>query len=95
MFEGKIELVNCKDIVSPHLKYRPGLLSWKVYHKGKGKMHPPVWHLSYESVPEWKRSVLKPTMFSEEYTLKNNKFANHLDPLNLMRCMRLYPQDDN
>jgi hypothetical protein len=34
-------------------------------------------------------------MFSEEYTFKNNKFASQLDPLNLKRCLRLYPQDDN
>jgi hypothetical protein len=75
MFPGKVHLVDVKDIVSPHLKYRPGLTSWKVYHRGKGKSHPPMWHLSWESVPDWKKGVLRKTMFSEEYTFKNNKFA--------------------
>jgi 16S rRNA C967 or C1407 C5-methylase (RsmB/RsmF family) len=53
MFPGKIRLVDVKDIVSPHLKYRPGMTSWQVYHKGSGKMHPPRWHLSWESVQDW------------------------------------------
>jgi 16S rRNA C967 or C1407 C5-methylase (RsmB/RsmF family) len=39
-FKGKIKLVDVSKQVSPHLKYRPGLKQWTVYHKPRGKYHP-------------------------------------------------------
>jgi multisite-specific tRNA:(cytosine-C5)-methyltransferase len=37
----QIELVDVSKEVSPFLKYRPGKTSWRVYHNGRGKRHPP------------------------------------------------------
>ena len=36
-------------------------------------------------------------MFHEDYTYGNNQKSRTIlrDPLNLKRCMRFYPQDDN
>lgn len=71
-FKGKISLVDVSKEVSPHLRYRPGFTSWKVYHRGKGKKEAPAWHMAWESVPDWKRSVLRKTMFHDTYTYNNN-----------------------
>lgn len=53
-------------------------------------------------MPEWKRKqgeshALCETMFHEDYTYYNNQKGRKLmrDPLNLSRCMRFYPHDDN
>ena len=53
-------------------------------------------------MPEWKRKegeshALCETMFHEDYTYHNNVKGRvtFRDPLNLSRCMRFYPQDDN
>jgi hypothetical protein len=88
-------LADVSKEVSPELKYRPGLTKWKVFHRGKGARQGPTWHLTYESVPDWKRSFCKPTMFHDTYTYMNNKTLQESDPLNLARCLRLYPHDDN
>ena len=83
------------------MKYRQGLTSWEVYHRGKGKRHPPEWYRGYLEVPDWKRKVIKETMFTSTYTDFNNdedrlgKPEHHADPLGLKKCMRFYPQDDN
>jgi 16S rRNA C967 or C1407 C5-methylase (RsmB/RsmF family) len=37
----QMELVDISQEVSPFLKSRPGRTNWKVFHKGKGKRHPP------------------------------------------------------
>ena len=95
-FGSKISLVDVSKEVSPHLKYRPGFISWKVFHRGKGKKEAPAWHMAWESVPDWKRSVLRQTMFHDTYTYHNNQpLCMPDDPLNLRRCMRFMPQDDN
>jgi hypothetical protein len=36
----QIKIVDVSMEISPHLKFRPGLTSWKVYHKGKGAREP-------------------------------------------------------
>jgi hypothetical protein len=91
--------VDVSKEISPHLKYRPGLTSWKVYHKGKGKNHPAEWYTTFNSVPEFRRKVIKETMFTDTYTDFNNdedrQGQDHADPLNLKYCMRFYPHDDN
>lgn len=95
----QIELVDVSKEVSPDLKYRKGLLNWKVFHKGKGKRIEPMWYLTYSSVHEHKRKYVKETMFTDTYTMFNNEEERtsdemRSDPLNLKRCMRLYPHDD-
>jgi 16S rRNA C967 or C1407 C5-methylase (RsmB/RsmF family) len=50
-------------------------------------------------VPNWKRKVIKETMFSDPYTTTNNEpdrvdQMKH-DPLNLKRCLRIFPHDSN
>lgn len=44
----QVELVDISKEVSPHLKYRPGLTSWQVLHKGKGKRNPPEWYQTFD-----------------------------------------------
>ena len=96
-----MKIVDVSKEVSPHLKYRPGLTAWEVYHRGKGKRHGPEFYRSYIEVPDWKRKVIKETMFTSTYTDFNNdedrigKPELHADPLNLKKCMRFYPHDDN
>lgn len=51
-FKGKVKIVDVKSEVSKDLKYRPGVLRWKVYHKAKGKMFPAEWYSSFDNVPE-------------------------------------------
>ena len=93
----QIELVDISKEVSPHLKYRPGLTSWEVYHRGKGKHHEPAWYQSFKDVPDWKKKNIKETMFNDTYTYFNNEPDRtedmRYDPLNLKRCMRIYPHD--
>ena len=72
-----VEIVDVSEEVSPYLRYRPGLLKWKVFHRGKGKNHPALWYQTWPSVPEWKRKegeshALCETMFHEDYTYHNN-----------------------
>lgn len=75
------------------------MVNWKVYHKGKGKREGPVWYEKYEAVPNWKRKVIRETMFTDPYTMFNNEIdrpddLKH-DPLNLRRCLRILPHDQN
>ncbi len=95
----QMQLVDVSGELSPHLKYRPGLTSWKVYHRGKGKKEGPSWYTRYEDVPDWKKKVIKETMFTDTYTSINNEEdraeSRKHDPLNLKRCLRIYPHDDN
>ena len=97
----QIKIVDVSDEVSPHLKYRPGLTSWKVFHRGKGKRHGPQWYTRYDDVEDWRQKVVKETMFTDTYTLHNNDEDKegspslHADPLGLKNCMRFYPHDDN
>ena len=44
----QIELIDVSSEVSPHLKYRPGLINWRVYHRGKSTKEPPMWYENYE-----------------------------------------------
>jgi len=72
-----VSLMDVSKEVSPYLRYRPGLLKWKVFHRGKGKNQPALWYQTWPSVPEWKRKVgeshaLCETMFHEDYTYYNN-----------------------
>lgn len=67
-FKGKIHLVDIKPEVSKDLKYRPGLTSWAVYHKSKGKYNPAEWYKSYDEVPELRQGVCQQTMFHDVYT---------------------------
>lgn len=94
-----MELVDVSKEVSPNLKYRPGLINWRVYHRGKGKRELPGWYETYDSVPPFKRKIIKETMFTDTYTMFNNEpeRADDMksDPLNLRRCLRLFPHDDN
>lgn len=50
-------------------------------------------------MPDFKQKVIKETMFTETYTLFNNEPDRaedmKYDPLNLKRCMRIYPHDAN
>ena len=98
----QVKLVDVSSEVSPHLRYRPGLTSWKVYHRGKGKKEGPAWYQRYHDVsPEWKKKIIKETMFTDTYTDFNNDEVRgghpekHADPLGLKHCMRFYPHDDN
>ena len=95
----QVELVDVSSELSPHLKYRPGMTNWNVYHKGKGKKEGPAWYQKYQDVPDWKRKVVKESMFQETYTVINNETdrpedMKH-DPLNLKRCLRIFPHDQN
>ena len=95
----QIELVDVSKEFSPELKYRQGFVNWRVYHRGKGKKEPAMWYENYDKVPQWKRKVIKETMFTDPYTQFNNEEdrtedMKH-DPLNLRRCMRVFPHDDN
>ena len=50
-------------------------------------------------MPDWKRKVVKESMFQETYTVINNETdrpedMKH-DPLNLKRCLRIFPHDQN
>lgn len=54
----------------------------------------------FKEVPEWKKKVIKETMFTNPYTNFNNDEdrepgSEHFDPLGLKHCMRFYPHDDN
>jgi 16S rRNA C967 or C1407 C5-methylase (RsmB/RsmF family) len=95
----QIELVDVSKEVSPHLKYRQGMINWEVYHRGKGRFHGPQFYQSFKDVPDFKQKVIKETMFTETYTLFNNEpdreASQKYDPLNLKRCMRIYPHDAN
>ena len=62
----QIELVDVSKEVSPHLKYRPGMINWKVYHKGKGKREGPIWYEKYDDVPSWRRKVVKEILTSRK-----------------------------
>ncbi len=91
-----MQLVDVSSELSPYLKYRPGLLNWKVFHKGKGQKIAPVWYQTYTSVHEHKKKAIKETMFTDTYTMFNNEEERttedmKADPLNLKRCLRLYP----
>jgi hypothetical protein len=50
-------------------------------------------------VPEFRKKVIKETMFTDAYTDYNNDEdrigQEPVDPLNLRHCMRFYPHDDN
>ena len=80
------------------------MVSWKVFHRGKG-VQKPQWFTKYDDVPEWRRKVVKETMFNYTYTELNNEKERLVrrpgekdlrdDPLNLKRCMRFFPHDDN
>jgi 16S rRNA C967 or C1407 C5-methylase (RsmB/RsmF family) len=100
---GKVCLVDVSKEISPYLRYRKGMVAWKVFHRGKGGRDPPVWYSDWRSVPDHKKhsgnkdsAKLIESMFSDVYTKANNvKGAKQEDPLNLKRCLRLYPHDDN
>ena len=69
----QIKIVNVKNQISPHLKYRPGLTSWKVYHKGgKNGREPPMFYENFGQVPDWRKKVIKESMFTDSYTDFNN-----------------------
>ena len=99
----QIKIIDVSSEVSPHLKYRPGRTNWKVFHKGKGKKegNGPEWYTNFEQVQEWRKKIVKETMFCDPYTTLNNEGerANseemHSDPLGLKHCMRFFPHDDN
>ena len=94
----KVRLVNVKKEVSSELKYRPGLVKWKVYHKARGKYHPAEWYTKFDDVPEERQEKCKKTMFHPVYTDSNNSVTNPTkleDPYGLKNTMRLYPHDDN
>jgi 16S rRNA C967 or C1407 C5-methylase (RsmB/RsmF family) len=71
--KGNIRTVDVRNQVSPHLKYREGLTSWKVIHK-KGSSHEDGydWFTKYEDVPENYRKQIKKSMFTAPYTTTNN-----------------------
>ena len=76
------------------------MTAWKVFHRGKGKNWPPLWYKTWESVEDWKRDETKShalceTMFHPIYTHLNVENQAQADPLNLRRCMRFFPHDDN
>lgn len=95
----QMELVDVSQEISPHLRFRKGLLNWKVYHRGKGKREGPMWYTTYDQVPKWKQKIIKETMFTDTYTMFNNESDRpedmKSDPLNLRRCMRFFPHDAN
>ena len=100
LFKDKVQIVDVSKEVSPHLRYRPGMVRWTVLHRGKGKLHPPEFYQSWSSVEDWKRKLLKESMFHSTYTNFNNEplrkvDGQYKDPLNLKNCLRLYPHDDN
>lgn len=100
--QGQVSIVDVSKEVSSHLKYRPGMLAWKVFHRGKGNKDPAMWFTDWRSVPPEKSTSAKDaarlveTMFSDTYTRHNNLPDVELeDPYNLRRCLRLLPHDDN
>ena len=97
----QVKIVDVSQELSPFLRYRPGLTSWKVLHRGKGKKAGPMWYQNFKDVPDWQKKLVKETMFTSTYTDFNNdevrhgKPELHDDPLGLKHCMRFYPHDDN
>lgn len=97
----QIKIVDVRSEISPHLKFRPGLTSWRVYHRGKGSKVPATFYKNFSEVPEQRQKAIRETMFNHTYTDFNNdedRFGNpkdHVDPLGLKNCMRFYPHDDN
>ena len=75
------------------------MTNWRVYHRGNGKRDGPSWYTKFEDVPDWKKKVIKETMFSTPSTTINNDPdltpEEIHDPLNLKRCLRIFPHDDN
>lgn len=59
----QIKILDMSNEVSPHLKYRQGLTSWKVYHRGKGS-HPAEFYTDFSDVPEARKKHIKETMFN-------------------------------
>jgi hypothetical protein len=52
------------------------------------------WYKNFAEVPEEAKKLMSKTMFCEPYTEANwNEGAEKTDPLNLRRCLRVYPQD--
>ena len=103
--ESQVKLVDVSKEVSPHLKYRQGMLAWRVFHRGKGRSQPASWYTRWDAVPDWKRDsekesshALSESMFHEIYTSFNSDGRSKrmmIDPLNLRHSMRFYPHDDN
>lgn len=93
----QVKIVDVSNEVSPLLKYRPGLLNWKVFHRGKGAREKAMWYNNFKSVPDWRQKIVKESMFTDAYTDYNNdeENLNKIDPLGLKHCMRFYPHDDN
>ena len=87
------------------MRYRPGFISWKVFHRGKGAREKPEWYTNFNQVPNWRKKVVKETMFNYTYTELNNEPERlkrrvgdkdlRDDPLGLQKCLRFFPHDDN
>ena len=96
-WKGKVELIDISSEIHPEFRFRPGMTAWKVYHKGKGKRFPPKWFTDYSETEGQYAKTLKPTMFGGVYTTINPlaKPEDQVDPLNLKRCIRVFPHDYN
>lgn len=76
-YKGFIQLEDCKEKVSKELqlKFSEGFVKWKIPHDWKNKENHVEWVHDYANVTK-NKSMIKKTMFHEDYT-KNN-FANNV-----------------
>ncbi len=72
-FPKQMELVDMTSEIHPEFKYRPGLTSWSVFHRGKGKRFPARWFTEYSQTHGAYKKTVKESMFSAPYSDFNNE----------------------
>ena len=92
-----VEIVNVnKKLNEMGIKYREGLVKWKVCVYDEDKKY--VFLKNFSEVGK-KNDMIKETMFHDVYTKENYREKNGLysftDPLNLRKCIRIYSHDNN
>lgn len=104
-YKGVVELVNVEPKLKElGLKYRQGLIKWKVYLGTKHQAYAYEYSKVKEIYEEYKnkgekirrKTDISETMFHPIYTNENFKNTTlHRDPLELKKCIRLYSHDNN
>jgi hypothetical protein len=88
--------VDVRSEIHPALKPRPGLESWKVYFRPEEDLEA-KWYDDYTTLPGRRKRGMKETLFDQTYTSYNNDphSSEKIDPLDIKKCMRFYPHDQN
>ena len=66
-FRMQVHLVDVSEEVHETLKYRPGMINWKVYFRPEEKVEA-RWFESYSTLPDRRKRAMKETLFNETYT---------------------------